>query len=586
MTAPPGPFPEAATRAAPCWPLRRTILCAALIVIAVESALLLIHGDVLRGKLLDPDCYMHLQRALRLMTGDLQPEGIDPRINAPFGFAIHWTALFDGLLVAMAWPLTLLGLPPREALYLGGAGLSPLLLIAALGLLAAGLRRRLEGPAFLLLVVLFFTQPQLFAAFLIGRTDHHSLVLGLMLVQLAWLYALSEGRARHGGWAVPLALATGMAAGLQLCTTIEALPIILMVSLALAAGWLWLARDLLRPLLLYWVGALAAVTVWLACTRGAAALTPYYDRVSIVHVAVLLSGVVGLLIIRFLSARLPRWAALAAGGIAALILVAMSYPRFFLGPWPDIDPAVAYWHRQIGELQPLLPDSPENLAAFLTQFAPALFALPLMARGLRHGDAGERLAMLVSLCGLVIFGALSLAQMRWAAEVQAVMLLPWTLTVRHILRSDIALRLGGRRLLLRTPIVMAALLLQVVPPMIVPRPVPWAANPDCDWTAAARGLAALPRQDGVVMTELWSGPEILWRTGFSVVGGPYEIAPALADTQRFEQGGDAARRAVLARRGISHVLSCGPTRNAEALGLRPVPFPVPGFRLYRTAFAP
>jgi hypothetical protein len=275
---------------------------------------------------------------------------------------------------------------------------------------------------------------------------------------------------------------------------------------------------------------------------------------------------------------------MAMGGIVAAGLVAILYPRFFLGPWPDIDPAVRAWHREISELQPLLPDSIGNLVAFLVQYTAVLFAIPLMVRRLRHGDAGDRLAMLASLCGLVLFGALSLAQMRWSGEVQAVMLLPWTLTVLQILRSNITARLGPLSLPLRTPIVMAALLLQILPPKLMPVQ-PAMAGSNCDWTAAVRGLAALPRQQGVVMTEVWPGPEIIWRTGFDVVGAPYEIAPALADTQRFEAGTDAQRRAILAARNISYVLSCGATRNADALGLQPVAFPVSGFRLYRTASA-
>jgi hypothetical protein len=81
------------------------------------------------------------------------------------------------------------------------------------------------------------------------------------------------------------------------------------------------------------------------------------------------------------------------------------------------------------------------------------------------------------------------------------------------------------------------------------------------------------------MTELWYGPEIIWRTGFDVVGAPYEIEPALTDTQIFEKGGPDAR-SVLMRRHISYVLSCGPNKDA-ALGLAPAAFAAPGFFLYR-----
>ena len=83
------------------------------------------------------------------------------------------------------------------------------------------------------------------------------------------------------------------------------------------------------------------------------------------------------------------------------------------------------------------------------------------------------------------------------------------------------------------------------------------------------------------MTELWYGPEVLWRTGFDVIGAPYEIGPALEDTARFEHGSPAAAREILTQRHVVYVLSCGNTREAAAIGLKPVPFPVPEFRLYR-----
>ncbi|MEO8895409.1 MAG: hypothetical protein ABI450_05970, partial [Rhizomicrobium sp.] len=192
------------------------------------------------------------------------------------------------------------------------------------------------------------------------------------------------------------------------------------------------------------------------------------------------------------------------------------------------------------------------------------------------------LAMLTALCGFCLFGVLSLAQSRWSGELQAVMLLPWVLTTKSIMRSDLSLPLGRHRVPLRSGILMAALLLQVAPEAFAgPRPDRGPqANRSCDWSAAAKGLADVKPQTGIVMTELWYGPEILWRTTFSVVGAPYEIAPAIADTRHFEKDGRVAIREILERRHISYVLSCGMAHDAQAFG-RPAPFAVPGFYLYR-----
>jgi hypothetical protein len=178
---------------------------------------------------------------------------------------------------------------------------------------------------------------------------------------------------------------------------------------------------------------------------------------------------------------------------------------------------------------------------------------------------------------------LSLAQMRWSGEMQAVMLLPWTLTTQRIMKSSIALKLPHGRMPLRSLFLMTALFLQITPSAFagtVPGRAPRVSGA-CNWDDVARALSRFPRQRGIVMTELWYGPDILWRSNFDVVGAPYEIAPAIADSARFAEGSVSDARRVLERRHIDYVLSCGARADAKALGLEPLPFATPGFHFYR-----
>ena len=565
-----------------CWSLIRTALCAALIVAGIEILLLFAGNDPVRhGMLFDPDCYMHLQRALRLMRGDWKLEGFDPRINAPFGYAIHWTSLFDGLLAAGAWPLSWLGLDVHDALYIWGSAISPVLLMLTLAVFAAGVRPWINGLSFLWLTLLLFTQPVLSSVFLVGRPDHHSLILGLLLVQLAWLYAALDGRTDRR----PLvaAIAAGFAAGVQLCTTIEALMSILLVTLVIGIAWAFYRRDVLKLLGAYWASCLALTLAWMALTRFSIFFEAAYDRVSIVHVAVLGIGTGAIALAGLLAHRLSRAVALGIVGIGAGVVIALLYPDFFLGPWPHIDPVVRAWHSEIGELRPLLPDSWFHLGLFLGEFAAALMALPLIFHRLRHGTIGEKMAMLTSLCGFCLFGILSLAQSRWSSELQAVMLLPWALTTQSIMKSGLALSLGDRRVPLRSVLLVAALSLQLAPEALAgtaPSRAP-VSQGNCSGTEASRALAAMLPQPATLMTSVWVGPEILWHTGLAVVGAPYEIPPALADTATFEKGSIAQARDVLTRRHIDYVLNCGAVKNAQVMGLKPIAFATPNFRFYR-----
>lgn len=571
--------------------LATTILLAGLVVIAVECLLLLTsNSGVLHGVLFDPDCYMHLQRALQLMTGGGGP---DPRINAPYGFAIHWTSLFDFMLVLGAEPLHLLGLDPHAALYLWGSAISPLLLIFGLGILAWGVRPMVSGASFLWLTILLFTQPQLSGAFLAGRPDHHSLILALLLAQLGCLYAVLDGRA-----GTKAAIAAGLFAGVQICTTVEGLLCLLFVSAVLGIAWAVYGRPVIRLLAVYLGACLACVLVWLAAGHGASWLQPAYDRVSMVHVLVIGAGIVSVAALGLLEPRLTgknRIAAMAFTTVAAASFIAFVFPDFFLGPWPHIDPEIKAWHTTISELQPLLPTDLRHGAQFLAEFTAALLSLPLLSSRLRHGGKGEQMAMLTCLVGLVLFGGLALAQMRWSGEVQAMILLPWTLTTRALMQSRLAARIGKTRVPLRSFLLAGALLLQLAPGALYPMRA--LANPlttsssiaACDWERAIPALSSLRPSNAILLTELWYGPEILWRTDLRVVAGPYEIAPALRDTRTALEGSESAARTIVQRRQINFLLVCGAApgfagqlqQGAVPGWLQPLPLGLPGFHLYQ-----
>ena len=100
-------------------------------------------------------------------------------------------------------------------------------------------------------------------------------------------------------------------------------------------------------------------------------------------------------------------------------------------------------------------------------------------------------------------------------------------------------------------------------------------------------------QNEIILTSLWRGPEILWRTSLRVIGGPYEIAPALSDTMSFEKGDEWNARQIIEKRSVNFVLVCDAEhtgdfvdrlRRGSAPGwLQPVGLPgsPAGFRLYR-----
>lgn len=577
-----------------------TWLMAAGVVAAIQLALAMTgNSAILRGTLFDPDCYMHLQRALNLMTGGAWQETIDPRINAPDGFAIHWTVLFDMLLAAGAEPLRLFGFDPQAALYAWGTAISPVLLMLALFPLAWGTQGRLSRAGFLWLTVLLFTEPEFSGGFLAGRPDHQSLVLGLLVVQLGWLYAFFDGRAGTR-WA----LVAGVLAGIQMCTSVEALLTILLVVAGLVSAWVFYGVRSLKVLAVYLGGCVATMLAWLLWEHGGFLLHPSYDRVSVVHLIALGSGFVCFGVLAFMEergalvpGRRPAAAGLAAAAAAAI--TATVFPDFFLGPWQHLDPAVIAWHREISELQPLLPTDLKHLEMFLAQFTAPLLGLPLVIHRLWRGPLQDRPVMLVSLFGFVLFGSLALAQMRWSGEMQAVMLLPWTLTTIAVMKSEIGIVLAKVKIPLRTFGLSGALLLQLLSAAFAySGPERFTTHPAgaCAWRDGIGALSKIAPPGSIVMAQLWQGPEILWRTKLRVVAGPYEMPSALIDTEAFLRGDERSARAVALRRHVDFVLVCPRearhgfdarlARGTSPAWLKPVPLrgSASAFRLYRVDF--
>lgn len=541
------------------------------------------HPALLDGQLFDPDCYLHLERALQMIEGGLWRLPLDPRIDAPQGGVLHWTSLFDLILVAGAKTLALFGLPVRDALTWWGSAVSPLLLLASLPVLLWGLRPLVDGRLALLAVVLLMLQGQAAGAFLVGRPDHQSLLMACFLVQLGCAAAVVDGRA-----GMRAAVVAGITQGLALWCSVEGLLFVAVFSLPLALAWAADGRPVLNLLRGYAAAALVVLLAALWLEQPAGPLLVAHARPSLVHALALAGGLAALLLIWPLEGRLSspraRLAALAVLTVLAVLPVAVVFPDFLRGPWGHLDPVLAEWHRDVEELQPLLPTSRLGALRFLSQFVLPLTAAGFLALRLRHCPPREKWLLTPLVLAAALFFILALIQGRWAAYVQLALLVPAALALRMLWRC---------RPMVRTPAMTALLSLQIIAGTTASAaPQTAGGGAACDWTAAARQLGTEPGNGRIVLTDLYAGPEILWRSGYRVVAGPYELADAIRDTLTFMRGDAFAATSVLHRRHIDEVLLCRTDTDASGelaaalrqgaapAGYLPLPAP-PGFARYQ-----
>ncbi|HIJ63859.1 MAG TPA: hypothetical protein HPQ04_14300 [Rhodospirillaceae bacterium] len=494
---------------------------------------------LLDGGLFDADCYSRLTRVLQLHDGGIWWDRMDPRINAPYGETLQWTRPLDLLLELGAEPLgRLIGY--RPALFAWGAVISPLLLAATLVMLWRGWRDHLGAGGFLLMAALMQLSPSLIAAFLPGRPDHHSLLALLFLGQLTLMRRTLDGGMRCSAL-------NGFLGGLALWVSLEAAVPQALFGLTLV-GW-WLAGRLCSRQVAWFSLALAAtaslaVLVELPPSQW---LEPAYDRLSPAQaVPLALNAGLWLLVAAVDPAGRRRWAAALAAGVLLAAASLALFPKLAAGPFVDHGEIARAWLSGVSEWQPLWPRDRERAAAMFNELGPALVVLPWLAT---RRDAWSAFL----LAGALLFSGLSLGAVRWASYAQGVMLLPWTGLVCHLWTRE---ALPMRRLAAVSAIAVGFLLAM----LCGPRPRADAAGEACPLPAAAASLDALApsgQRRPIVMTYLYIGPELEWRSGVDLVGIPSANQATISDTQAVLGGAEEApAREVLARRGVDYLLIC------------------------------
>lgn len=509
-----------------------------------------------------PDGYMRLLQVEALWSGGGWYGRLSPLTNAPFGEVLHWTRPFDLLLLACAWPLSAF-VEPREALYLAGYFVSPLLQLVAVAVLVRGLIPALGAEVALTAGVLFCLQPVLRGVFMAAQPDHHSLQMLLFVAVFALTVRLAVAGPRPGQ-----ALLAGILGGLALWVSVEGL-ITLAVAL-LGLGIFWLGRggawgEAIRRLL--W-GFAAATTIAFLLDRPPAEWGAVeYDRVSVVHLTLALS-----MVLAWEAASrwpVPRIAQAAGTAALAAMIMFVIFPRFFGGPFVDVDPRLpAEWSDWIGEAKPLWPTSPEVAARFFLDLGPLWVALPALVWSFRKGAAeGERNAAVLFLVLLAVLVPLGLSQERLAAYPEAVLAAPWAMGLAALFRAS-RLPLAARAIAI--PVGLTGHLFvaghfhgvaeeggTLTPP-----------RRSCDWAKIAptiRELASVEGRRLTVLSYVHQGPEIVYRTGQAVVGSPFQRNHAgILDTHAALRSTDwAVPRRILAERGVDLVAVCRDGSEAE-----------------------
>lgn len=513
------------------------VAMALLLVIVIQVGMVL-RGDasVLDGVLADPDAYLRLARIDRLAETGAWFDSVESRINPPGGFALHWTRPLDALILGGAY----LGSPFLgfdKALFWSGAVVSPLLQLLSLIALVWASRPVLPRLCRCLLAFFYVAQPGILAMFIMGRSDHHGLLIlcCILLLGLTIRLLLNPDDLGNAVWA-------GLVAAFAIWINVEALLFVVVTIAALGLFWLLVEARLARACLVYAAAILASLGAALLAERGVAGLGDYeIDRLSIAHIVLFAANFIYWAAMdlvqrrgRGSSALGPRAVWAGAGIAVTLGLLWWMHPAFFADPMALGDELYLTKHMaNIEELQPLFAAPgeggswPKALARPVLWLGIALPAVPWLLHLMHRSPGPERRVWVFFALGLLLFTPFGVLHLRWVMYPELFLVIPYA-ALAGALVARLADALSENALSIVRPLVIAGLAIWFyVPTFATQAGPPVGASEQSAVSCPLRtlapvlddpaGLGAAPKR---VLAFIDFGPELIYRTKHSVFAIP------------------------------------------------------------------
>ena len=544
------------------WATPRFLLIGIFCVFHLISALL---GPInlMNGELLDTDSYTRLNRVLFVYEQGHWNNSIYLRSNAPFGESIHWTMPMDILLLAGGSLLSLM-MPFSVGLHLWGVVISPFLHVVAFVGIMYLLRDNLDRLGIILLAIVFLIQPILVSYFMIGRPDHHSLLLAVFCWFLAgiykWLPMSSSLR--------KLSCIGGIGA-LGLWVSVEFLVPICLFLVGSTLFWIWTGEKIASPVSRIMTAMFLISTFFLLIERGRDDLFIIeYDKISLPHFV--LMGFIALIWLgvsqcglhsKWILTRWRRLGFIGVMGILMGIVYVNLFPGFIRGPLVGMDPTIRQlvWDHVL-ETQPL------QISEAIIGLGIGIFVLPWLGYVLwRESAMLSKFQALILFVGASIFIPLTLYEARWAPYASIILLIPYIMYVRRTLEwveSRWPNKWGEVASLL-------LVLLMVFWPLTVGTAMTLGESPR-EISTLGGGCALLPLTEYLngqepnapisktILAFKDFGPELLYRTSYNVIATPmHRNQEGLRDMLSIMSAGDqATASSIIHRRNVDRILLC------------------------------
>jgi asparagine N-glycosylation enzyme membrane subunit Stt3 len=374
-----------------------------------------------------PDSFLRLMRVEILYETANWYSSSMPRVNAPYGFNLHWTRLLDIYLLVGGWVGSAFT-DFKTALRFWAWVSGPIVQALILFVLYKYCRKFLGCVGFFAASFIFVVQIENSNRMGLGIADHHYLIHLFSLLSIALILRSFGGTPKLGDL-----FCAGASAAVAVWVSPEAL--LVAVSGGAVLGCLWVRENNrnANSLMAFAAGLWLTSVIVLAIERPPTEwLLITYDRFSVVHVAIASAGLISAVFITAINHRyqnLPmpsRLGAMAVVGAVCATVLVYGFPAVFKNPLNGIDSElVKIFVKFIVELQSPVPQTLKQIPKFLAEFLPTLIVFCYATYHLIKGRPAQRRRCLFYL--IMIFATLShaLDTLRGAGFLSALMVIAW-----------------------------------------------------------------------------------------------------------------------------------------------------------------
>ena len=234
----------------------------------------------------DTDDYMRLVYVLEYMTGNLGwYDHIISRSNVPFGCDIHWTHLYDLILIAGTYIFKPFYTTLKEALLNWSIIVTPLISCFSIIMFYKICRHFFSKELSVLSGILFVFHPFIYAQIRMYRPDHHALLILFSIIMVKFFidFIKSVDSVKFHTSAFKL----GVAYSLAITASPELLIVVLPLELFFVIHWCIFKRKASIIALKSWYWLLTIILCYVVFSSDGyhAIQNIDYDKISIVHVA-------------------------------------------------------------------------------------------------------------------------------------------------------------------------------------------------------------------------------------------------------------------------------------------------------------